>query len=141
MAPRAGSRSLADILDKLELTRATGAVALTVPAAYHPRLAQMAREGIRYTAQAFQQMAAPRRYATLIATVRELEATSTDAAIAMFRSLVARANLRARKRIEATIAASAEGGRERLLRIADVLETLAKAAQRRRRRCRRDIDL
>ena len=39
-ATRVGSRSLADILDKLELTRATGAVALTVPAAYHPRLAQ-----------------------------------------------------------------------------------------------------
>ena len=128
-ATRVGSRSLADILDKLALTRATGAVALTVPAAYHPRLAQMAREGVRYTAQAFQQMAGARRYATLIATVRELEATLTDAAITMFRSLVARANLRARKRLEATIAASADGGRERLLRIADVLETLAKAAR------------
>lgn len=99
-ATRVDSRSLSDILDKLELARATGDVALTVPPAYHPRLNQMAREGVRYTAQAFQQIAASRRYATLIATVRELEATLTDAAIDMFRSLVARANLRARKRLD-----------------------------------------
>ena len=128
-ATRVGSRTFGDILDKLDLTRATGVAVLDVPSAYHPRLAQMAREGIRYTAQAFQQMAAPRRNAAMVATARELEATLTDAAIAMFRSLVARANLRARKRLEATIAASADGGRARLMRIADVLETLAKAAR------------
>ena len=128
-ATRVGSRALGDILDKFDLTRATGVAVLDVPALYHPRLAQMAREGIRYTGQAFQQMAAPRRNAAMVATVRELEATLTDAAIAMLRSLVARANLRARKRLEATIAASANGGRARLMRIADVLETLAKAAR------------
>ena len=53
-----------------------------------------------------------RRAAALVATVREIEVTLTDAAIGMFRSLVARANLRARKRLEATIAVSADGGRE-----------------------------
>lgn len=129
-APRVGSRSLSEILDKFDLVHATAVTTLDLPAAYTPRLAQMAREGIRYTAQAFQQMSEARRNAALVATVREIEVTLIDAAIAMFRSLVARANLRARKRLEATIAASADGGRERLLRIADVLETLTKAAKR-----------
>lgn len=129
-ATRVGGRSMAEILDKLDLVRATAVTALDVPADHSPRLAQMAREGIRYTAQAFQQMGEARRAAALVATVREIEVTLIDAAIGMFRSLVARANLRARKRLEATIAASADGGRERLLRIADVLETLATAAKR-----------
>lgn len=126
---RVGGPSLAETLDKLDLVRAIGVSDFDLPEAYRPRLAQMAREGTRYTAQAFQQMGAARRHAALVATVRELEATLTDAAISMFRSLVARANLRARKRLEATIAASAEGGRERLVRIAAVLETLAKTAR------------
>jgi len=128
-AARVGGRSLAEILDKLDLVRGIGASGLDLPSAYYPRLAQMAREGIRYTAQAFQQMGAARRYVALVATLRELEATLTDAALSMLRSLVARANLRARKRLEATIAASADGGRERLVRIAAVLEALAKAAK------------
>lgn len=126
---RTGGRSLLDILDKLDLIRATGAPGLQLPEAFHPRLAQMAREGVRQTAQAFQQMGPARRYAGLVATLRDLEATLTDAALDMFRSLVARANLRARKRLEDTVAASAESGRERLLRIADVLDALTKAAK------------
>src|SRR3546814_20617708 len=63
-------------------------------------LAQMAREGARHTAQALQQMGPARRLTTLVATLRELEATLSDAAIAMFSALVGRANLNARKRLE-----------------------------------------
>jgi hypothetical protein len=37
----------------------TGAAALALRPELAPRLAQMAREGVRYTAQAFQQMTAP----------------------------------------------------------------------------------
>ncbi|MFL0415819.1 DUF4158 domain-containing protein, partial [Sphingomonas sp. 179-A 2A2 NHS] len=127
---RVSAGTLAEILDKLDLVRGTGAPALTLSAELRPRMAQMAREGVRFTAQAFQQMGSRRRYATMVATLRELEATLTDAALAMFRSLVARANLRARKRLEGTIAASADQGRERLARIADVLDALATAAKR-----------
>lgn len=127
---RVGAAALLELLDKLELVRATGAPSLSVPDAYRPRMAQMAREGVRLTAQAFQQMRAERRHAMLVAMLRELEATLTDAAIAMFQSLVGRANLRARKRLEETLAASADQGRERLLRIANVLEALAKAAKK-----------
>lgn len=64
----------------------------------------MAREGARLTAQALQQMGQACRLTTLVATLRELEASLTDAAIAMFTSLVGRANLNARKRLEETIA-------------------------------------
>ena len=54
-----------ELLDKLGLLRATGVSDLPIPDAYRPRLAQMAREGVRGTAQAFQQMRfrpAPRRH-------------------------------------------------------------------------------
>src|SRR3546814_14522642 len=81
-------------------------------------MSQRGREGSCYADQAFQQMNAPRRHAIMIATLSELAITLTDAALSMFQSLVGRANLRARKRLEETIAASAEHGRVRLLRIA-----------------------
>jgi hypothetical protein len=90
---RIGARSLFDILDKLELIRASGVPGLQLPEAFHPRLGQMAREGVRHTAQAFHQMGPARRYAGLVATLREQEASLTDAALEMFRSLAGRANL------------------------------------------------
>lgn len=125
---RIGGDPLIEILDKLAWLRATGAPGIRLDEAHRPRLAQMAREGVRLTAQAFQQMGAARRYTMLVATLRELEATLTDAAIGIFGSLVGRANLRARKRLEETIAVSADQGRDRLIRIADVLEALTSAA-------------
>lgn len=92
-------------------------------------MAQMAKEGSLYTAQAFQQMNAPRRHAVMMATLSELAITLTDAALSMFQSLVGRANLHAKKRLEETIAASAEQGRVRLLRIAEVLEAVVTAVR------------
>src|SRR3546814_11002169 len=68
------------------------------------------------------------RLTTLVATLRELEATLSDAAISMFSALVGRANLNARKRLEETIAVANDQGRLRLTRIAAVLEALTKAA-------------
>jgi hypothetical protein len=103
---------------------------LALPEAYRPRLAQMAREGVRYTAQAFQQMGPAQRHSVMVATLRELEATLTDAALAMFRSLVGRAHLRAKKRVEEAVTVLADQGRERLARIADVLDALVKAARK-----------
>ena len=127
---RVGGDPLIEILDKLAWLRATGAPTIPLDDTHRPRLAQMAREGVRLTAQAFQQMGAARRYTMLVATLRDLEATLTDAAIGMFGSLVGRANLRARKRLEETIALSADQGRNRLIRIADVLEALTTAAKK-----------
>lgn len=126
-APRVGSRSLLAILDRLDLVRSTGAV--EIDARYAPRMMQFAREGVRYTAQAFQQMRPARRHVMLVATLRELEVTLTDAAIAMFISLVGRSHLRARKRLERTVAASAEEGRKRLIRIAGVLEAVSRTGR------------
>src|SRR3546814_5855000 len=71
----------------------------------------MAREGARHTAQALQQRGPARRLTTLVATLRELEATLSDAAISMFSALVGRANLNARKRLEETIAVANDQGR------------------------------
>jgi hypothetical protein len=65
----------------------------------------------------------------LLATLRELEATLTDAAIDMFIALVGRAHLRARKRLEQRVAVSGREGRERMLRIARVLEAISQAAR------------
>src|SRR3546814_13488136 len=88
-------------------------------------MTQCAREGVRYTAQAFQQMRASRRRVILLATLRAMEATPTDAAIAMFGALMGRAHLRARKRLEQGIALSGRDGRDRLICIATVLETVS----------------
>ena len=124
---RVSARSLAELLDKIDMIQNLGLNAIVVPTEFRARLNQLAREGVRLTAQALQQMTPPRRMATLVATMRELEATITDAALAMFNSLVGRANLRARKRLDETILASADQGRERLVRIAAVLEAMTKA--------------
>src|SRR3546814_6958743 len=58
-----------------------------------------------------------------------MEATLTDAAIAMFGALMGRAHLRARKRLEQGIAISGREGRDRLMRIATVLETVSRVAR------------
>ena len=129
-ASRIGADPFLEIIDKLDRLHSTGVLGVSCAEAHRPRLAQMAREGVRLTAQAFQQMGVARRHAMLVTTLRELEATLTDAAISMFGSLVGRANLRARKRLEETIALSADQGRERLMRIAAVLETVAGTARR-----------
>ena len=126
---RVSGQGLLELLDKIGVLGATGYAAIELPDIYQPRLALMAREGARYTAQALLQMGQARRIATLVATLRELEATLTDAAIAMFGALVGRANLNARKRLEETIAVADEQGRARLTRIAAVLEALTVAAR------------
>ncbi|WP_292329594.1 DUF4158 domain-containing protein [Mesorhizobium sp.] len=127
--PRVASASLVGILDKIALVRGIGAQTVVTHTQYEPRLAQYAREGVRYTAQAFQQMGPARRHVILVGTLREFEATLTDAAIGMFGSLIGRAHLRARKRLEQTVAASADQRRARLIRVAGVLEAVSKAAR------------
>src|SRR3546814_9534073 len=114
---RVGGPSLHEILDKIDLLRSTKHAAIKGPDNYLPRLAQMAREGARHTAQALQQMGPARRLTTLVATLRELEAALSDAAISMFSALVGRANLNARKRLEETIAVANDQGRLRLTQI------------------------
>lgn len=97
-ASRLGGRSLAELLKKLDLIHGiVGDASTHLPSHLNPRIAQMAKEGSLYTAQAFQQMASARRHAVMTATLKELTITLTDAALTMFQSLVGRANLRARK--------------------------------------------
>ena len=127
--PRVGSASLLEIIAKIELVRGTGINAVAVDGPFEARMAQFAREGTRYTAQAFQQMRPTRRHVILIATLREFEVKLSDAAIGMFGSLVGRAHLHARKRLEQKIAASADEGRDRLNRVADLLEALSRTAR------------
>src|SRR3546814_2746821 len=92
-------------------------------------MTQFAREGVRYTAQAFQQMRASRRRVILLAALREMEATLTDAAIAMFGALMGRAHLRARKRLEQGIAISGREGGDRRMRHAARLDKVSRVAR------------
>ena len=126
---RVGGRPLLELLDKLALIRTIASDVAIDPPEFGPRMAQMAREGSLLTAQAFQQMGQARRHTVMMATLIELKVTLTDAVLSMFQSLVGRANLHARKRLEEMIAASAEQGRARLTRIADVLDALVQAAR------------
>jgi hypothetical protein len=125
--PHVAAGSLIEIIEKVAVIRRTGMLALSIDPRATPRLVQFAREGVRYTAQAFQQMRPARRRVVLLATLRELEATLTDAAIDMFGALVGRSHLRARKRLEQQVAVSGREGRERLLRIARILEAMSQA--------------
>lgn len=127
--PRIAGKSLFSILSKLDLLRGTGVEDVTVDPAFEPRMVQFAKEGLRYTAQALQQMGRSRRRVILFATLRDLERSLVDAAITMFGALVGRAYLRARKRLEQSLATSADTGRKRLLRVANVLEALTAAAR------------
>lgn len=127
--PRVGATSITAILDKLDILRSIGVMALAIDEAHGPRMARFTLGGIRYTAQAFQQMGPARRQAIMVATLRELEARLADAAIAMLASMIARSYLRARKILEQTIAASADQGRERLARIAGVLEAMTRTVR------------
>lgn len=127
--PRVASASLVEILEKVALIRWTGISSVPIDPRHEPRLTQFAREGVRYTAQAFQQMRPARRRVILLATLRELEATLTDAAIAMFGALMGRAHLRARKCLEQRVAISGRERRDRLMRIATVLETVSRAVR------------
>ena len=127
--PRVASASLAEILEKIALIRWAGVRGVSIDPRHEPRLARFAREGVRYTAQAFQQMRPARRRVVLLATLRELEATLSDAAIAMFGALMGRAYLRARKCLEQRVAVSGREGHDRLIRIATVLETVSRAAR------------
>src|SRR3546814_19521825 len=74
-------------------------------------------------------MRVSRRRVILLATLREMEATLTDAAIAMFGALMGRAHLRARKRLEQRIAISGREGIDRLMRIATALATVSRVAR------------
>lgn len=127
---RVGGRPLLELLDKLTLVRTIGGDVVVSRPGLGPRMAQMAKEGSLYTAQAFQQMGPARRHTIMMAALSELGIALTDGALTMFQSLVGRANLRARKRLEETIAASAEQGRTRLTRIADVLDALVRTARK-----------
>lgn len=127
--PRVAPASLTEILEKVALIRWTGISRVPINPGHEPRLTQFAREGARYTAQAFQQVRPARRRVILLATLRELEPTLTDAAISMFGALMGRAHLRARKRLEQRVAVSGREGRDRLMRIATVLETGSRAAR------------
>ncbi len=127
---RVGGRPLLELLNKLTLVRTIGGDVVVSRPGLGPRMAQMAKEGSLYTAQAFQQMGPARRHTVMTATLSELGITVTDGALTMFQSLVGRANLRARKRLEETIAASAEQGRTRLTRIANVLDALVRTARK-----------
>ena len=60
----------------------------------------MVREGLRFTAQAFQQMSVPQRTAVMTATLRDIEASLVDAALSLFEGLIGRAYNRAKKRVE-----------------------------------------
>lgn len=118
-----------ETLDRLDLVRGIGLSGMSWPVEWAARLERMAREGKRLTAQAFQQMTAPRRRAVLVATVRELEADLTDVALSMFDGFVGRAWRRSEKRGAERAATLERSGKERLEQLADALDAGVAAHQ------------
>ena len=74
-------RGFLEILDKLDKVREVGVGSLELTPEIAARQQQMVREGLRFTAQAFQQMGASQRTAVLTATLRDIEASLVDACL------------------------------------------------------------
>jgi TnpA family transposase len=123
-------RGFLEIMDKLDKVREIGVGSLELTPEIAARQQQMVREGLRFTAQAFQQMGASQRTAVLTATLRDIEASLVDAALSLFEGLIGRAYNRAKKRVEDTLSDQADESKQRLARIADVLDAILKAHER-----------
>ncbi len=123
-------RSFIEIMDKLDKVRAVGVGTVDLPPELGARVEQMVREGLRFTAQAFQQMGAAQRTAILTATLRDIEASLVDAALSLFEGLIGRAYNKAKKRVEEAMLEQVDETKQRLARIADVLDAILKAHDR-----------
>jgi hypothetical protein len=73
-------RGFLEIMDKLDKVRGIGVGGLELPSEIGARVQQMVREGLRFTAQAFQQMGVQPRTAIMTATLRDMEASLIDVA-------------------------------------------------------------
>lgn len=123
-------RSFLEVMDKLDKVRAIGLGSLELPTEIGARQQQMVREGLRFTAQAFQQMTVSQRTAVMTATLRDIEASLVDAALTLFEGLIGRAYNKAKKRIEDALLDQVDETKQRLARIADVLDAILKAHDR-----------
>src|ERR1700694_1331965 len=94
------------------------------------RVQQMVREGLRFTAQAFQQMGVQPRTAIMTATLRDMEASLIDAALTLFEGLIGRAYNKAKKRVDEALIEQADDAKQRLARVANVLDAILKAHER-----------
>jgi hypothetical protein len=126
-AGKIGASSFVEIMDRFDVVRAIGLGALNLPAVFAERLAQMAREGVRFTAQAPQQMLAARRCTVMVATLRDIEIGLVDAELTMFESVIGRAHKNAKARLEEARANQSDDVKARLLRVADVLDAIIAA--------------
>ena len=68
----------------------------------------MVREGLRFTAQGFQQMGVQPRTAIMTATLRDMEASLIDAALTLFEGLIGRAYNKAKKRVDEALIEQAD---------------------------------
>jgi hypothetical protein len=127
---KVSGRGFLEIMDKLDKVREVGVASLELTPEIAARQQQMVREGLRFTAQAFQQMSVPQRSAVMTATLRDIEASLVDAALSLFEGSIGRAYNSAKKRVEDTLLDQADESKQRLARVADVLDAILKAHER-----------
>src|SRR3546814_16945723 len=72
--PRVASASLAEILEKVAIIHRTGISSIPVDPLHEPRLTHFAREGVRYTPQAFPLIRVSRTRVTTLAPLRAMRA-------------------------------------------------------------------
>ncbi len=123
-------RGFLEIMDKLDKVRGIGVGGLDLPSEIGARVQQMVREGLRFTAQAFQQMGVQPRTAIMTATLRDMEASLIDAALTLFEGLIGRAYNKAKKRVDEALIEQADDAKQRLARVANVLDAILKAHER-----------
>ncbi|AXH01123.1 Tn3 family transposase (plasmid) [Deinococcus wulumuqiensis] len=81
-------KGLMGALKRVEAVRLVGVQGVDLAAFPEPRLAALARSGMRAKAQALRRMTSDRRLATLLVTVHRLEAEALDDALTVFDSLL-----------------------------------------------------
>ena len=124
-------RGFREIMDKLDKVCGIGVGGLELPSEIGARVQQMVREGLRFTAQAFQQMGVLNlRTAIMTATLRDMEASLMDAALTLFEGLIGRAYNKAKKRVDEALIEQADDAKQRLARVANVLDAILKAHER-----------
>ncbi len=121
------ARGFIDIMDKLDKARSIGISSIVLPPEIAARVQQMVREGLRFTTQAFQQMGTDQRVAVMTATLQDIEATLVDAALTLFEGLIGRAYNKAKDRVDEALLERTDDDKQRLARIADVLDAIIEA--------------
>jgi len=121
------AKALADLIARLEATRALGIDPAVLSGIHEERIRRLAQEGARLTAQHFRALTPLRRRAALVVTVLDTAERLTDEIVGLFDRLIGRLFRRAERRSAARMQQDARAVNDTLRLLADVGDALLQA--------------